>query len=285
MVWVGLLAAHSHAQVWEKYLAPGLTYRMEVDPDLPRTIHALRFNIHSDAVHAVPELGQGKVYNDDKTKGRATVSAMVKNFSAIAGVNASYFPYTGRPVGLMVRDGELISSPYKNRPEVGWGLNEPAKISLSGFSASFKAGGGDPVAIDTINEETKPDSISFDTDTCGWALAKSTPGTCAVLKMGEEKLTANGQLEGEVVEVNPNITKMAIPKGDAVLMGAGTVAGTVGALKPGDRVNIAVHIDGFDWNKVTNVVCGGPVLLKNGVAVLDWSAEGFNQGILTQTAP
>lgn len=277
MAGVALLAARSQAQVWEKYLAPGLTYRMEVDPDLPRTIHALRFDMHSDAVHAVPELGQGKVYNDDKTKGRATVSAMVKNFNAIAGINASYFPYTGRPVGLMVRNGELISSPYKSRPEIGWGLNQPAKFSLSGFSASYKAGASDPVAIDTINEEAKPDTIAFDTETGGWAFAKSTPGTCAVLKMSGEKLTPNGQLEGEVVEVDPNITKMPIPKGEAVLMGTGTQAAAVGALKPGDRVNVAVHIDGFDWNKVTNVVCGGPVLLRNGAAVLDWSEEGFNQ--------
>jgi hypothetical protein len=271
-----LIAGNAFGQVWEKYLAPGLTYRMEVDSDLPRTIHALRFDIHSDAVHASAELGEGKVYNDDKTKGRESVSGMVNRFGAIAGINASYFPYTGRPVGLMVHDSELISSPYKNRPEFGWGLGQTPRIATSNFSSSFKSGEDNPVSIDTINEEAKVDSVAFDTDTGAFALAK-VAGTCAVIRVAGDKLPPDGTLEGEVVETDTNVVKMAIPKGEAVLVGTGIKADSVAQLKPGNRVSITVHVDGFNWDKVTNVVCGGPVLLRGGQPVDDWQEEGFTQ--------
>jgi hypothetical protein len=270
------LCTFGQAQVWEKYLAPGLTYRMEIDPEVPRTIHALHFNFHSDRVYAMPVLGQGKVYNNDPTLGRATVTSMVKQNKAVAGVNASYFPYTGRPVGLMVKDGELISSPYKGRPEFGWGPNQVTHFGMSGFDASFKSAEIERVTIDTINEEDKVDAVALDTDTGGWMFAK-IPATIAILKTGGAKLTPIGGLDAEVVEIQTNVSRLEIPKDEAILVGTGTKADIVGRLKPGNRVSIAVHVDGFDWDKVTNVVCGGPVLLKNGAAVLDWKTEAFNE--------
>jgi len=278
-------AAAAQAQVWEKYLAPGLTYRMEVDSDIPRTIHALHFDLHSDAVKVVPELGQGKVYNDDKTKGRATVSAMVKRVGALAGINASFFPYTGRPVGLMVRDGELISSPYKTRPEFGWGPNQYAHFATSTFSASYKSGDSQPVSIDTVNEEAPPDTTSLDTDTGGWAFARTGTGTCAILHVLGDKLVPNGDLEAEVVDVKRDVSKMPIPKGEAVIMGTGSQAAKVGELKPGDRVVVSVHIDGFEWDKLANAVCGGPVLLRNGNPVIDWEQEGFKENFAMKRYP
>ena len=59
----------SGAQVWEKLLAPGLTYRAEVDSTVPRMIHALRWSPRSRIVQAVPELAAGTIYEANAGKG------------------------------------------------------------------------------------------------------------------------------------------------------------------------------------------------------------------------
>lgn len=269
-------AALSQAQVWQKHIAPGLTFYSEYDASIPRVINALHFDMHSKEVKAAPELGQLKVYNDDKTKGRATVSQLVKRTGALAGVNASYFPYTGRPVGLMVRQGELVSTPYPSRPEFGWGPNCTTAITCSTCSATFKVEGGETIPIDSVNDEAKADSICFDTDTGALALAKTGTGTCAIIKMGSSPLAPTGRFEGQVEYLYTDANKVPIQPGNAALMGTGAKASQVAALRPGQRVFVDVHTNGFNWQHIQNCVCGGPYLLKDGQMAVDAKEEGFN---------
>lgn len=272
-----IAACPTPAQVWEKYLAPGLMYRMEYDQDTPRVIHALRFDMHSTQVRAMPELGQLKVYNDDKTKGRAKVSDLVKRTGALAGVNANYFPYTGRPVGLMVRNKELISSPYPTRPVFGWGPNCYTAFGLPTFSASFEAEGSQPVEIDSINDEAPPGSLCLNTETAALALTKNCTGSCATIHVVDGSFRPDAKVVGRVVSVSPGCSKMEIGPGDVTLMGTGPKAALVNALEPGKRVVFRIHTDGLDWKKVRNCVCGGPVLLRDSQKVVDSGAEGFSK--------
>ena len=53
------------------------------------------------------------------TGGKETVDELVAKHGAIAGVNGIYFAADGRPLGLVVIDGELISPPYFNRTAAG----------------------------------------------------------------------------------------------------------------------------------------------------------------------
>src|SRR5689334_7934602 len=110
------------AQVWEKLVSPGVVYRMEVDNSIPRVIHAIRFAREAGTVAIEPELAQGRVFDkDDDRKGREALSEVVKRTEAIAGVNGDFFPWTGDPLGAMVRDGELVSRPYRGRSVFAWG--------------------------------------------------------------------------------------------------------------------------------------------------------------------
>ena len=101
---------------------------MEWDPAARRVVNALRVSLHTDAIHAYPQLAGGTVFEANASKGRDTISNMVQADSAIAGINGDFFPFTGDPVGLMVREGELLSAPYQSRQDpaarrvaLGWG--------------------------------------------------------------------------------------------------------------------------------------------------------------------
>ena len=67
----------AHAQIWEKFLFPGLTYRMEVDLSIPRVIQAIRYSAQSECITARPELAKGKVFTQDIKDSRATISEAV----------------------------------------------------------------------------------------------------------------------------------------------------------------------------------------------------------------
>jgi hypothetical protein len=275
----------AHAQVWEKYIAPGLTYRMELDTASPRMIHALKFNMHSDQVRITPELANLKVYGDDKSKGRETVSELAKRTGAIAAINGDYFPYTGRPVGLMVRSKELISSPYPTRAEFAWGKSGKSFFGASSFTASFKPDGATPIAIDSVNDECKPDSLCLDTDTGAFALTKSGTASCAVIRLVNGALPPDGAVEGEVLYIYSNVDKMPIQLGNAALVATGSKAAFVAALHPGDRVTITTHTGGFDWNQVDNCIGGGPYLLRRGNIIVDAEQEGFKEDFYGKRHP
>jgi hypothetical protein len=285
LVLLALCATGAQAQVWEKYLAPGLTYRMEVEPDLPRTIHALHFDLRSTTVRFEPELGQLKVYNDDKTKGRATISDMVKKTGALAGINASFFPYTGRPYGLMVHNGELISTPYPNRPQFGWGPDGHAILGSVTLTADIKLADGSVYTLDSINDEAKPNWLCLDTNTGGYALTKTGTGACAIVHVLNGPLTPDGDIEAEVEGIYDNTTMMPIQKGNAALMATGTKTLIVDDLKPGQRLTIQTRTTGLDWKKYSNTVGGGPVLLYHGQKIVDWSVEGFDKDFSLKRHP
>lgn len=277
LIFISLLTAASvaaHAQVWEKLLAPGLTYRMEIDPAGPKFIYSLRWDIRSTATKAVPELGGGKVFENDPTKGRETLASMVKRTGAVAGINADFFPFTGDPIGLMVRSGELISQPYPTRSIFGWG-DGTTSFRQASIKASFRGEGGDEFAIHDINADCKENSITLDTEATGIELAH-TPNIAAVLKL-EKSLSPQGKTSATVQYLLDDAEKVVVQPGTAILVGAGTKATAVATLRPGQRVTITTAVTGFDWSKVSNAVGGGPFLLKGGVPSVDAVAQRFTK--------
>lgn len=277
LVLISILAATAvgaHAQVWEKLLAPGLTYRMEIDPAGPKFVYSLRWDSRSTITRAMPELAGGKVFDTDATKGRETVAAMVKRTGAIAGINADFFPFTGDPIGLMVRSGELISQPYPTRAIFGWG-DGTASFRQASIKASFRGEGGDEFAIHDINADCKENSITLDTETTGVELAH-TPNIAAVLKL-EKTLSPQGKTQAVVQYLLDDAEKVAVQPGNAILVGAGTKATAVATLRPGQRVTITTTVTGFDWSKTNHAIGGGPFLLKGGVPAVDAVAERFTK--------
>ncbi len=137
-VCLGLAAASLAAfgQAWEKPLAPGLTYRMEVDLATPRLIHALRFSLGAPARKRAGGLADGTVFSDNPTKGRETVTEMVTRTGALAGINGDFFPFTGDPLGVMVHDGQLVSIPGIPRAVFGWGPKDAAQ-GMAEFKGSL----------------------------------------------------------------------------------------------------------------------------------------------------
>jgi hypothetical protein len=277
-------AVAAPAQVWEKLLAPGLTYRAEVDVTQPRMIHALRWTPGARVVQAVPELGLGVVYAEGATRGRETLSAMAQRTGAIAAINADFFPFTGDPLGLMVSAKELKSLPYPGRSVFGWGA-ATSQSAQPVARLTFTSDGGGPIPISQFNEACKANSITLNSERAG--IAQSATANCvhAVLKVVEGKFQVGTKVTAEVQYLMSDSASIPIAPGNAFLTATGTMMPFIAGLRPGQRVTFDLAVDGFDWSKIDHVIGGGPQLVRNGAVSVDAAEQGFDANFTTRRHP
>jgi len=275
------IASLGGGQTWDKYLAPGFTYRMEVDLATPRVIHGIRMSPQSEAVSARSEVGRLKVYSEDVNRSRQTISELVKVTGAIGGVNGDFFPWTGDPLGLMIRNGELVSGPFPARSVFAWGRNGSA-AGVATIRIGARNGSLGTFPVDGINQEAGPNMIVVNSGSAGFARTKG-PGVHVVLR-GLGVWNPKTQWEGLVDSV-VRAESVPIPAYGAVISAIGGKGDSLARLQPGDPVTIDVATEGFDWSQFNQAIGGGPFLIRDGKISIDWSAQGFTPAFAENRHP
>jgi len=268
-------------QTWDKHLAPGLTYRMEVDLATPRVIHALRISPQSEAVRARSEVARLRVYSEDVTRSRQTISELVKVTGAIGGVNGDFFPWTGDPLGLQIRNGELVSAPFPGRAAFAWGKNGSA-AGVATLAIGARNGALGTFAIDGINQEAGPNMIVVNSSAAGYARLKGE-GVHVVLR-GLGAWGPKSNWEG-MVEAVVRSESVPIPEFGAVISATGAKGESLARLSQGDPITIGMSADGFDWSQFDQAIGGGPFLVRDGKVAIDWTAQGFTGAFANNRHP
>ncbi len=279
------LVAVSSAQVWEKRIAPGLTYREEVTRSVPRIVHILRWNLGTSVIHAQADLCSGYVFDQTPNKGRDTVTHAVARTGAVAGINADFFqvPYTGDPLGLMLREGELISVPIVRRPVLAWSGDKP-QIAFAEWKGELSTPSGKSIPLDAVNESAGGDGVTLNTETVGWAQGKA-PDTAWVIKLEPGTWSPEGSRNGEIVEIVRDLAARKLRPNLAVVIATGQKAALLAGAMVGQRVKISNHTTGFDWSKVKFAVGGGPTLVHDGKLSVDWKAQLFKDSFSLNRHP
>ncbi|MBL8087415.1 MAG: phosphodiester glycosidase family protein [Chthonomonas sp.] len=272
------------AQIWEKFLRPGLSYRMQTDLLTPRLIHILRYSPGSPFIRMVPEVAGGAVYALPEDGGRETVSAMVQRTGAIAGLNADFFPFTGDPLGLMVRDGELLSRPDNRRIVFAWGKGASATARCV-WTAKAEIAPGDSIEINGLNEACGDNMLVLYTSSAKQVVS-SAPFTAIVVKSQDHgPWKPNDSREVAITEILENQTAYVPPADGFVLVARGTKATQAKRLRAGDPLKLIGQTSGLDWKKVDQVVGGGPNLITRGAINITAEMEGFKAGFITTRHP
>jgi uncharacterized protein YigE (DUF2233 family) len=278
-----LLNGHGLAnQVWEKPIAPGLVYRMEIQQDPPRVIHSLKMITSNPVTSIVPEL-TGKTVFDTKGDGRSTITKLVNDTNALAAINADFFPFTGDPLGLMVREGQFISLPNPKRAAFAWGPNASV-FGFSKFSGTVTPESGPAIEINGFNEECPENKVTLNSPDAGLSRSKQ-PCVTAILKVDGTRLVPTTQIGATVVSITNDGANMPLKSGQFTLVAHGTKMNVLSSLKIGHRLTIKLSTTGFDWEKLENAVSGGPMLLRNGDITIDAEAEGFNKDFIETRHP
>lgn len=274
--------SQAETRAWEKRLAPGVIYRMEVDTGVPRITHILRTSLAAGSVKGRTELGQGVVFAGDASQGRETVAAMGKRTNALATVNADFFPFTGDPLGLAVRDGELLSLPFPGRSVFAWS-DKGGDTGIAEFKGEITAEGNTPIALNGLNEATRANSITLFTEKAG--LIMSDGANFSVVFKADGLMTPTGTLTGEITATAKDLDKRKVEAKSYVLVATGDKIPVLRNLRTGDKLTVSVKVDGFDWTKYNNAVGGGPNLVSESKVNVDWEKQGFKETFATQRHP
>ena len=260
---------------------PGVTYE-----------RGIQFTPHGPvALHIVSGPKPGGLYalrpvlSNEAIQGRERVTAMQKRLSPTAtmvGVNGDLFEWeSGRPSGVLMRDGIVESPPYGDRSSVGITAEGLLDVRRVEFFGTWR-GLGQRRTVNDMNEPPGTNGVSLFTPSYGPS-TPSLPGTVGVVIAPFPPATPNTDLFGPVAAI-ANGGPTAIPRDGAVLVARGTAAQRLREEAPiGAELALRVILRP-DWTGITQGIGGGPVLVRNGGAVFR-SNEAFAPSQLVPRNP
>ena len=235
-----------------KRLAPGVTLTQEIDQKTPLIINVVSVDLDAPGVRIGVGIGQDKVNAPDATQGREDVARLARRWGAVAAINADYFPYTGDPLGVGIRDGELFSEPFPgihgSGPRVTLGVTPDGHgilFDTLGFLGDLQASDGARAFISGIDRSTAPGEIVVYSPIYGQTTSNKPGGVEAIVTGVNLPVRANKLVTGHVdrVEAVHGNTE-TIPEGGVVLSGGPGVGADFLArhLHPGDAVSFVLAV-------------------------------------------
>ncbi len=245
------LTSAVYADTTVKHLAPGVTLTQEIDRKTPLIINVVTVDLDAPGVRIGVGIGQDKVNAPDRAQGREDVTRLARRWGAVAAINADYFPYTGDPLGVGIRDGELFSEPFPgihgSGPRMTLGVTPDGRVLFDklGFLGDLQAADGARAYVSGIDRSTAPGEIIVYSLLYGQTTSNKPGGVEAVISGVNLPVRANKLITGHVdrVEVVQGNTE-TIPAGGLVLSG-GPGAGAdflARHLHPGDPVSFVLAV-------------------------------------------
>jgi hypothetical protein len=248
---------------------------MEVRPDGPLVIHAVRISPNAPDTHVKPVLAGDTVF-EEALGGRKTVSKMAQENGALVAINGDFFPFgktpNGDPLGLMVTDGDLLSTPFPGRAVFAWGPGF-GSFSPAKFEGKLTASGID-AKIDGVNGQCGLNEVELYTNSAGMTAAK-TPNLTIILNPDVRTLPPSTTVTATVESIARDQEPSAIPSDRWVLVAHGSEVSNLTGLTVGTQVTISLNTTGFDWLQAENAIGGGPMLVQSGAISIDAAAERF----------
>jgi hypothetical protein len=263
-------------------LWPGVTYEAGVQftPHGPVAINVLRGPRPGGLNSLEP------VVSNDTIVGRETLTSMQRRLAstaAMAGINGDYFALaTGRPSGVVMSQGQLLSPPNGNRASAGIQTDGTLDVRRVGFSGSWDAGAG-PHILSVLNAAPKVGRVALFTDAYGPATPPVAGSAAAILFPFPDAIPSVG-LPAPVVELRSGSSSVAIPNGGAVLLARGAAAAILRQeASVGAPITVGLSFRP-DWPGIVAAVGGGPQIVRDGAPVFR-AGEAFTTNQLGQRAP
>lgn len=237
----------------------------------PRVITILDLNLKRPGFVIEPVLAGGII------PGLDDLNDLVIKEDALAGINGGFFHYSGRPLGLFMKSGTIISEPIKNR--TSFGLTKDGKVVIEPvtWKGIIKNSNGTKKAvINGVNRKPGNNEI---------VLINKYYGTRAPeLKDGILELVVS---RGKIRQINNGSKQRTIiPDSGFILQVHGRALSKVKIFEIGDEIEFS-HDFTPDWENydIVTALGAGPTLLKDGEIHITASKEEFQPDITVGRAP
>ncbi|HEY6102889.1 MAG TPA: phosphodiester glycosidase family protein [bacterium] len=225
-------------------------------------VHVLRVDPSSPAIQIRPVLA------GDVDLGAETTSVIATRYDALAGINGGYFGGSGRPLGMIVIDGKLISAPLPKRTVFAISRTGQPVIGAFEFNGHVVTPDQTALWVSAVNRPPHAQGVAVYTPEYG----PLTPdlGVAVLVRHDVVEAFFNGRTlipeDGYVLTAN---------RADAALL--------TGHLGLGQRITLRLQI--HPNVDVLNALGGGPRLVKNGQAQVPFAWEWFTLRFHDTRAP
>ncbi len=302
LVYFLLFSNFLRADVITHEIGKGVVYSQQTETSpLPLLINVLKIDLSVPGVRVRCGLARDAVTISGPSNGREGVHSIAIRNKAIAAVNADYFPYTGDPLGLAIRDGELLSEPMEYRSTLGISP-QGAFIDILLFLGSCEFSDSSKINIDGVNRMPSPNEIVVLTPS--FTNIPSLSKDCTIVTVREVNLPVklSSDIQGRVEAINLLHASQPLPEcpADGVLIAAtGSAALSLTShCKLDDKIKIRFDLASNAnislrgkypgraalsrnaavrpvWKNVTQAVGGGPWLVRAGEVQVDSDGEDF----------
>ncbi len=199
----------------------------------------------------------------------SSVAAMVRETNAVAGINANFFdPPTGLPVGFLLKDGQVLNTPYLNRATLAISFFGELHFVNPHISLTLRTPHG-TITVDGINRPLSRD-----------ALIVYTPEYA-----GPRGLWNNARvvaIQGDQVKwIGSERSVRFTERGMYWLAATGSAKNRLANLLPAERVKIDYAMSP-ELYLLRDAFQAGPMLLREGQIALVY--EGFQADMLQKPA-
>jgi len=214
--------------------------------------------------------------SNDKISGLESLSSLVKTNEALVGINGGFYNYQGKPLGLVMVDGNIVSEPLYNRAALG--ITKTGEILIDNISwrGVLKTSNNENIIIDAVNRNPNNEN---------------------------EIILYNQYFSDKTPLFQQYTTEIVVQKG------------IISDIKKGESIQSDIPEDGFvvkifnednlysefrifkkvhylnvfnpDWQKkdVVSIMAGGPKLITDGKVDITGQKEQFNTDITRGRAP
>lgn len=240
-------------------IADGVTYYQDRTPVNGRhsDVHILRIEPFSNSIKVFPVLANEGIAQKE------VLSSMAKRYNALAAINGAYFTSRGDPIGTLIINRHLISSPLYKRSVFGVTDDDTLVFGNPDFSGTLRTT-GISLKIDAVNQPRVGEHLVVFTP----EYARST----LTIEEGIELVL----VKGKVVGIHKR--DALIPPDGVVVSAGGQKADELSKLRLGQSVELDYSID-KPWNLIKHAVCGGPRLISDGQVDINGKEEKFDDSI------
>lgn len=255
------------AHTSERSVARGIIYghQRRADSFGPNVVNYLKVNLEVENEVKLA-LAQNRIFGSEH------VSTLAERFGAVAAINGAFFSGNGRPVGIVVIDGQIISEPFAARTALGLGPQGLVMERVDWRGEVLSADGTLLSEISGVNRSRLTDELIVYTPHYGTRTATNAYGFEATVVNGVVTALQTGNSE--------------IPTDGVVLSGHGVNRAFLSYLREGDEIAIDFQLTpSWPDQGISQIIGGGPRLVRDGRLVNNGEEELFRNDVLQGRAP
>ncbi|MBI5078492.1 phosphodiester glycosidase family protein [Candidatus Saganbacteria bacterium] len=199
---------------------------------------------------------------------RAKVSEIAEEQGAIAAVNGTYFAYSGKPLGTLLIDKELVSSPIYDRTALIISDDNQATIDNIIIDSYFLTPNRIRYNVTGVNQDRDKDSVILYTPMWGAQTGTALNGV---------ELTVSNSIVKDIRVGNSPIP----PDGYVISLNGPASQFLNENVKVGNKIDTHIKIVPYSTSpkSIQHMISGGPRLAKNGVVYISKYEEKFRADI------